>query len=293
MKWLFPIVPLALIFFLIGCKDKIEYPKGGFEYPEQVEVKDTNLYYYPLKNIESKRDAFYDTYTYLFYREFDEPNLSIRPQSKETFRLTYSTAFGNSVIISLTNGLITVKKGNIEELYDEDTSHLSEIEKFHWELLKRRFPIETADKKPSHKHYYDSLIKLYPQLVDPQYYHRLYEKTMVRNTTKFTYPVTKISLENQQFDSLIRQINSSGFWTMPYRIDCNDPPTDGDAFTFEANTKKKYQVVSVGGCPGDTSNFTKACQKLIDMAKLNKEIYLVWSFNNAIVDSVSLPDIKK
>ena len=80
---------------------------------------------------------------------------------------------------------------------------------------------------------------------------------------------------------------------MPYRIDCKEPPTDGDAFTLEANIKKKYKIVSVGGCPGDTSNFTKACQRLVDLAKLSKEIILVRRDNNVIVDSVSLPDIKE
>ncbi len=293
MKCLAPNFTFALIFFLAACHSKTEYPNGGFEYPEQVAAGDSNLYYYPLKNIESKRNAFYDSYSYLFYKAFDEPNLSIRPQSKETFRLTYSTAFGNSIIISLTNDLITVKKGSIDELYIEDTSHLSETEKFHWELLKRRFPIETAGKKPSSKHYYDSLIKLYPELLNPKYFHTLYAKTMVRNTNKFTYSVTKISLKNQEFDSLIKHINLSGYWTMPYSIECRDPPTDGYAFELEANTKKSYKIVSVGSCEYDTSKFTKACQKLIDLANLNKEINLIWSFKSAIVYSVKLPDIKQ
>ena len=282
----------TLFISFAACESKIEYPDGGFEYPQQVAVSDTNLYYFPLRNIASKRDAFYDSYVYLFYQPFNEPNLSIRPQPKETFRLTYTGAFGNSVIISLTNDLITIKKGNADELYSEDTSHLSETEKLHWYILKRRFPIDTARKRRL-KHYFDSIVKLYPQLLDPSYYHKLYEKIIVRNTNKFTYPVTKIRLKNQQFDSLIQQINSSGFWAMPYAIECNDPPFDGYAFTLEANTKRKYKIVTVGGCPGDTSKFTTSCQKLIDLAKLNEEINLVWSGKIVTVDSITLPDIKR
>ncbi|HEV3249853.1 MAG TPA: hypothetical protein VGZ71_02820 [Puia sp.] len=283
----------ALIIFFAGCETKIKYPDGGFDYPKNVAVRDTNFYYYPLKNIESKREVFQDTYAYLFYRPFDEPNLSIKPQPNETFRLTYSTAFGNSVIITLTKGLIIVKKGNPRSIYNTDTSHLSETEKFHLRLLNHRFPIDSTNKRPILKHYLDSLVKLYPKLLDPAYYHKLYDKTIVRNTNKFIYPVTKISLTRQQFDSLILEINSSGFWEMPYKIECKEPPFDGDGFTFEANTKKKYKIVGVGGCPDDTSKFTKACQTLIDIAKMNKEINLVWSSKTRTVDTLELPKIKK
>ena len=207
--------------------------------------------------------------------------------------MTYSTAFGNSVIIILTEDQILVKKGSPSILYREDTSRLTNIEKFHLNLLKRRFPIDTIGKNPFVKHHLDSLTKLYPQLLDPTYYHKLYDKTISRNSQKFTYPVTKINLAKQQYDSLVEQINSSGFWTMNYRIDCQDPPMDGGCFTLEANTKKKYKIVSVGGCPDDTTKFTKACQKLIDFAKMNKEITLIWSGKTITVDSVDLPEIKK
>jgi len=44
-------------------------------------------------------------------------------------------------------------------------------------------------------------------------------------------------------------------------------------FTFEANTKKRYKVVRVANiCPNDTSNFHKACQKIVEAAKLDKDI---------------------
>jgi hypothetical protein len=84
-------------------------------------------------------------------------------------------------------------------------------------------------------------------------------------------------LTKEQYSSLIQQINLSGFWAMPYRVECEDPAMDSDGFTLEANTKKKYKIVSVGGCPGDTTKFTKACQKLIDFAKMDKEMHLIWS----------------
>jgi hypothetical protein len=122
---------------------------------------------------------------------------------------------------------------------------------------------------------------------------KLYEKTIVRSTEKFTYSVTKVSLTKQQYYSLIQQINSSGFWTMPYRIECPDPGMDGYVFTLEANTKEKYKIVSVEGCSDDTTKFTKACQKLIDLAKMDKEIQLTWSYGEPLVDSADLPEIKR
>jgi hypothetical protein len=268
------LIILTLLFF--SCQTQTKYPEGGYSYPKNISNADTNFYYYPLKDIEPIRDAFQDAYAYLFYQPFDEPNLSIKPQPKETFRLTYSTAFGSSVIITLTEDQIIVKKGSPYIIYDEDTSHLTDIEKFHFKLLKRRFPIDTIGRNSFVKHYLDSLIKQYPQLLDPTYYHKLYDKTIARNGKKFAYPVTKINLTKQQYSSLIQQINSSGFWTMNYRVDCEYPPMDGYGFTLEANTKKKYKIVSAGSCSDDTTKFTKACQQLIDFAKMNNEIRLVW-----------------
>ncbi len=284
----------TILFILFAtCKTGIKYPDGGFDYPQNIADKDTSFYFYQLKNIESPKDAFQDTYAYLFFQPFDEPNLSIKPQAKETFRLTYSTAFGESIIIIVKEDSIIVKKGSPVDLYDNDTSRLSEIEKFHLRLLRQRFPIDTTGKRMHVNHYLDSVTKLYPQLLDPAYYHKLYEKTIVRNANKFTYPVARLSLAKQKYDSLIQQIYSSGFWSLPYKIECKDPPFDEDGFTLEANTKKKYKIVSVGGCPGDTTKFTKACQKIVDLAKLNKEISLVWEGKTITVDSVDFPEVHR
>ncbi|HLX53955.1 MAG TPA: hypothetical protein VKR58_08435 [Aquella sp.] len=289
MKYL--VIIISLLFF--SCHSQTKYPEGGFDYPKNVSNNDTNFYYYPLKDIESKKDAFQDSYAFLFYQSFDEPNLSIKPQPKDIFRLTYGGTFRESVIITFTEDGIIVKKGSPSIIYYEDTSHLTEIEKFHLALLKRRFPIDTSGRKPIVKHYLDSLTKLYPQLLDPNYYHNLYNKTITRNGEKFTYLITKINLTKQQYELLVQQINSSGFWSMPYKIDCQDPPMDGDSFTLEANTKKKYKIVTVGGCPDDTTKLTKACQKLIEFAKMDKEIHLIWSGKIVTGDSVVLPDIRK
>jgi hypothetical protein len=284
---------LLFFIFFIACNTKPKYPDGGFEYPKNVVLNDTNLYYYQLKNIESQKEAFYDIYNYLFYRPFNEPNLSIKPQQKETFRLTYSTAFGSAVIIIFNEDSLTVKKGTPSILYITDTSRLSEVEKFHLRLLQRRFPIDTAGKPYFLKHYLDSLVKLYPELLDPVYYHKLYDETIAYSKEKFSPSVTKIPLTKQQYLSVVEQINSSGFWTMQYRIECEDPPMDGDGFTLEANTKRKYKIVSAIGCPDDTTKFTKACQRIIELAKMDKEINLVWSGKTIAVDSVDLPDIKE
>jgi hypothetical protein len=284
--------PFLLI--VVSCQTQSKYPEGGFDYPIKVSDSDTNFYYYPLKDIEPKKDAFEDRYAYLFYQPFDEPNLSIKPRSKETFRLSYANAFGQSVIITLLEDMIIVKKGNPSTIYTEDTSRLTEIENFHLLLLKNRYPIDTSGKLPFRKRYLDSLTKLYPQLLDPSYYHTLYEKIIVRKDKKFTYPVTKINLSKQEYKSLIQQINSSGFWTMPYKIECQYQPMDGDGFTLEANTRKRYKIVNVGGCPGDTTKFTKACQKLVEFAKMDKEIQLIWNWSGETIspDSADLPELK-
>src|SRR5688572_13789051 len=112
---------------IVGCREQPDYPVGGFKYPQNVAAGDTVLYHYQLKDIQPKLAAFRDSYLYLFYRPFNEPNLSIKPQPKETFRLTYSTAFGEAVIITFNKDDLLVKKGAPGILYTKDTTRLTEI----------------------------------------------------------------------------------------------------------------------------------------------------------------------
>ena len=269
---------LLIIFILLitSCHEETKYPDGGFDYPGNLTASDTNYYYYQLKDLESKSEAFEDRYAYLFYKPFEEPNLSIKPFPKETFRLTYSTSNGKSVLVILTDNQVIVKKGRPSTLYTLDTMQLSNIEKFHLNLLQRRFPIETNTKNFALNRYLDSLVKLYPQLLDPAYYYKIYEKALIRNTEKFTYSTIKTEITKQQYNSIIQQINTSGFWSMPYNVDCEYPARHSGGFTFEANTRMKYKVVSVTECPDDRTKFTKACQKLLELAKVDNEVRLIW-----------------
>ncbi len=277
------------------CKAQIKYPEGGFAYPEHIADSDTNRYHYPLRDTTSKRDAFYERYEYLFYQPFNEPNLSLRPQSQEVFRFIYSGAFGNSIIINLTENSIVIKKGNPASLYSEDTSRLSAIENLHLRILRRYFPVDdTTGKNPRRRHYLDSIVRIYPQLLNPAYYHQLYEKVMVKSNDPFHYKETKIPITEKQYTSVVEQINASGFWTMPHHNTCEYPPSDCGGFELEANTKTKYQTVGKTDCPDDTTRFNKACQSLVDLAGLNKKIQLIWSGETiTVIEDVPLKNYRK
>lgn len=263
--------------FIISCHDYPKYPNGGYDYPKDFPASDTNLYYQQLQGLIPEREAFYDTYAYLFYSAFNEPNLSIRPQRKETFRLTFRTAFFDDVIITFNEDSLTVKKRiNGKSRYKSDSSTLTAIEKVHLEILDRWYPIDTLTYKPYLKRYFDSLVKLYPQLPDPAYYHKLADKTIAYSDEKWSFEKIQYPLTKELYRSLVEGVNTSGFWSLPYKIDCGKTLADGAEFTLEANTKKKYKVVRVISCPGDTSNFHKACQKIVEAAKLDKEIELIW-----------------
>jgi hypothetical protein len=270
-----------MFLLLACCREYPTYPHGGYDYPKDLPDKDTNLYHQQLQGLIPERIAFYDTYLYLFYQPYNEPNLSIRPQPKETFRITYRTAFHDAVIISFNEDSLTVKKNNGTYRYKTDTTGLTAIEKVHLALLDRWYPIDTLTYKPWRKRYFDSLVKLYPQLPDRAYYHKLIEKTIAYSDEKFSFETTKYPITKEQYKSLVEGINTSGFWSLPYHIDCAASIADGVEFTFEANTKKKYKVVWVFSCPNDTSNFHKACQKIVEAAKMDEEVQLVWWEKNS------------
>ncbi len=266
--------PLILLILLISCKSDIKYPAGGYPYPSDYLAQDTNLYYYLLKNIESKKEALADFYMYKFYQLFKEPNLSLKPNKNETFRLAFRDAFYNDIVFTLEENLITVKKGNTDSLYSK-SNQLTSLEKEHLEILKQYYPIEEMDKDSKFKKRTDSLAKVYPQLSDVKYYHRIYEKSFVRTEKKFTFETSRFRITTEKYDSLLNQLNESGFWTLPYFNEAKKGMLDGFVFTLEANTHKKYKVVTVQTCANNVDKFTKFCQELINLTGLGKEINLV------------------
>ena len=276
MKVMFSIV----LFILLGCHLTTDSPTGGYDYPKSFTGRDTSFYYYPIKDIEPKRESFQDYYNYLFFQPFDELNLSLKALPNEIFRFHYSTAFGDALIIDIKEDRLVIKQGNPGTMYNESDSLLTDTEKYHLNFLRKNYPFDTTSKGISYIKYFDSVVKLYPELLDVSYYHSLYEKTFVRKNEKFKYSIKTIPLTREQYVSLIVDINSSGFWNLPFRIKCKEGMMDGYGFTLEANTKNKYNVVTVNGCPGDSSRFTKACQNIIELADLDKKISLIWNWND-------------
>jgi hypothetical protein len=85
MSNLKPYTFILLILLLTACSDSIKYPDGGYDYPKHVADKDTNFYYYPVRDVMSKTDSLSLTVTYLFYKQYDEPNLSLHPMQHDVF----------------------------------------------------------------------------------------------------------------------------------------------------------------------------------------------------------------
>jgi hypothetical protein len=286
-----------LLITLASCTTGINYPEGGYDYPKQVADKDTNFYYYPLKNTLSRKDSFDYATEYLFWKPFNEPNLSLRSLGKDVFRFQYSAWASKSHVIILTENKIVIKSGIPAELYETDKSVLTEIESDHLSLLERRFPLDAPQKNPFLKHYLDSMVKAYPKLLDPAYYGSLEKKTYTIKDIKFDYAQKEIPIKKEDFISFVNLFNNTGFWKLPFETQCENTGADGNGvFELEANTKYKYQVVHVDGCSRDTSKFTRACQTLIEFVHLGNEIHLAWTLPEnpvqIVVKDVQLEEIK-
>ena len=264
-------VALVSLIFLCSCKESIEYPEGGYDYPKNITDEDTNFYAYPIKSLLKKGESFGHSYDYLIYRPFSEPNLSLKYLGTDIFRLTYGTTFGQMVIVVLKDGAITIKEGYPGMLYGHDTLRLTQTENHLFRILRRYYPIDTAGKGPRQKRYLDSMIKLFPQLLDSAFYHMLFEKEFFRTDEKFVYKEDKINTPKKQYDSIINEINLSGFWKFPCQIDCNTDNADGTGFTLEANTKNKFQIVSVSSCTKEQRKLNEICYKILEFSKTNKK----------------------
>ena len=276
---------ILFIFCLLGCNNfkktsNIIFPSGGYSFPNRIDNRDTNFFCYPLKNLISRSDSFREAYYgYYFYHSFNEPNLSLRPTTKTIFRFSYEGWQQQPFIINLSEQAITIKKA-LRYIYpEEDDNKLTEIEKSQYYLLRRRFPLNENKHNPEVKHRVDSMIKLYPQLLDPNYYRALIAKTVVDDKQPFTYMTETLSITKEKFNYIVNLINESGYWSLPYQIRCDQTPTDGYGFVLEGNNGIKFNIVKSIGCPGDTSKYTKACQELIKLARLNNNVDLVWPRN--------------
>lgn len=269
------------LFSVLSCKThkvNIDYPKGGYDFPVSVDTSFSNYYYYPIKDLESRRDSFWDGVMYKFYHAFNEPNLSLKPAEKPVFRFEYSGWRQKPVIILLTEGYIIVKEGKTEDVYIETSSKFSDIEKWQYGLVTHLYlPIDSDHFSPRRKRFIDSAINLYPQLLDTKYYRYLFEKA-TDTAYQFTYSTVIKAISNSEYEYLVNKINSSGYWNLPPVVKCKEAIADGGGFILEANTVKKYNVVKVQQvCPNDSSKFILACQELIKYARMDKQINLIWT----------------
>src|SRR6476659_2016937 len=98
-------------------------------------------------------------------------------------------------MITLTENKIIVKEGLKGEAYPiNDTSKLSPEERFHFNFLKRNFPITETRLSVESPDYLDSLTRVYPKLLDPDYYRKLFVKSAVFGKEQFQYYTKKIPI---------------------------------------------------------------------------------------------------
>jgi hypothetical protein len=253
----------CILYFTISCDRQSKFPEGGYKYPAK-------LY-------KSIRDSFNSAYSLQHWcKSYNEQDLSNIPLDTPTFRLVYETAFGESAIFILRPYEITVKEPTQGKPYPEyDTLKLTQLERLHFKLLKRSFPIQELKSDNPKKKKADSLAKLYPVLLDPKYYKALLDKAEKPDSIAFKYSIKKIALTKSKYIQLIDLINTSGYWTLPIHIECDYDYTDGYGILLEANTKKKYNFVSIGICSEEAIAFCKACQAIIDVSNLDKKIKII------------------
>jgi hypothetical protein len=264
MRHIIKFITFVGIFFLLpSCKRKIEFPEGGYSYS-------TPLY----KNL---KDSFNSSHYFnIWSAAYKEPDLTKKPLSQTTIRLTYETAFGNSAIFTMTENQIVVKRPIQGSPYpDLDSMKLTPEERSHFRILKRYFPIQELDSTITKKGMLDSLSKIYPKLLDPIYYKYLLDKSIVADSIQFKYNVKKVQIPYSKYTEIISKINSSGYWKLPLHIECDDTPTDGYGFLLEVNTNQKFNLVGLTNCPEKALKFSEACQAIINAANLGKEIIIV------------------
>jgi hypothetical protein len=286
-------LPFYGFLLVAACHAPAHYPAGGYTYPDHLVAKDTNFYSFPIRNKISRSDSFRDALAFMSYRDLDEPNLSIKPMAQEVFRLTYQCALGPSpLIIVLTKDSIIVKQGTLTNEYFRlnEGVQLDSLEQQLVKLLDAYYPLDDTSIHHSlwRRRFLDSMGRRYPKLYDPGYYRSLLDKEFAHTKPLFTYKRKSIKTKKEDFDNFVTLLNSSGYWHLPITMPLVERRMDGWGYTLEANTQVQYNTVSDGSYGDDTSQFTKACQTLLDLAGLEKKITI---FHDGTADTTSTKPI--
>jgi len=260
---------------------KIDYPQGGYEFSKN--ISDTNFYHYPLIGKISRRDSFYIAYDdgYL-YNLFKEPNISLHPATQTIIRLACSGRY-NCYIISLTEEKIIVKETKSIYWPEIDPDMLTEIERKHWRILRREFPLDEVkpfdtipppppppdelDESIRRQKERDSIVKNTPELLNPKYYDYLLKKAATNRKDSFCFTTKVIKITREDFERAVNLINASGYWKIPYELNWG-MVNDFDSYILEVNNGIKYNAVRIIDEFEGRYEFRKACQALIKMAKI-------------------------
>ena len=264
MRYIIKLIPVFFSLFLaVSCGSKIKFPEGGYTYP-------VSLY----NNIKDSFHAAY--YGHLWCVAYDEPDLQTKPPGQNTIRLIYETAFGKAAVFILTENEIVVKQPIQGDPYAEhDPDKLNQLEKIHFRILQGGFPIQEMDTASKTKTMTDSLVGIYPKLLDPAYYRYLLDKSSKADSIPFKYSVKKAKLSDSAYKDIVNQINASNYWKLPLHIKCDGEYLDGYGFMLEVATPQKYNLVSLANCPEKSLKFSWACQAIINAAHLDDAITIV------------------
>lgn len=257
---------------------EINFPNGGCNFAKEINSVDSSFPYYPLRHIMKAGDSTHTAfYTTLILNKLDESNISLRPENEIVLRLTYEDR-EKIYVINTTENEIVIKRGE-GAIFEYKEERLSEKEQEHLFLLEfRGVPLSRCLKdsmRPSQKHYIDSIIKIYPELLSVEYYNKLIKKKYTNEGSTFKYQKTIKQINKGDFYQLLNKLNLSEYWTPKYKENCNNRPMDGFGVKLECNTGKKYNLVGFSSCEDNPSEFRKVCNELIELANLEDSINLL------------------
>lgn len=254
---------------------QIKFPNVGYQFPEQINYKDSSFPFYPIRSLETIRDSTYDAfYMKKLLEVFDEENISLRPQKKPLFRIIIAPWTQPAYFIRISEDEIMIKKGLRVDYLHLKEDNLSAIELDHFNLLDAGVPITKRIKEssPTKKKYLDSLIKVYPELLKAEYYQYLMTKAFVPLDKPFTYSTKTVKLKNTEFMDIVNSLYFAGYWHLPLDLKCYNAPMDGSEFILECNSGTKYNIIKFWSCRDEPTAFQITFDKIIKYAKLPKEI---------------------
>lgn len=255
---------ISILLILQACK--ISEPSHSKYISDSICLDTTT--YFPLDLAKNRGDSLIIYGESAYLKAINEKKIYGCLLENDVLRLTYRRAFHEPVMIRITKDSLIIKY-DVEAIVDQSVynmTKLSEDECEIWEAFDEYDSYIRFDQTENA----DSILKLYPKILDSSYIKNLENKMYEPEFVKHHLRTQKVKITKREYRILLDSIDMSTFW-MKDNFNHVFAGMDGSDYLLEVSTKDHYHFV-YDWQPNE--DFKKVCKLLLNYTDIKEsDIY--------------------